>query len=98
MEDQAAIVSYLRENKIPYRLDPSANAILMPRGQVYETRLSLAQEGLPRGGSKGFERRAEPRSSRWLAASPGRLVRLEEAAQQGDVVEVSLCPGSRTWT
>ena len=55
MEDQAAIVSYLRENKIPYRLDPSANAILMPRGQVYETRLSLAQEGLPRGGSKGFE-------------------------------------------
>ena len=55
VEDQAAIVSYLRENKIPYRLDPSANAILMPRGQVYETRLSLAQEGLPRGGSKGFE-------------------------------------------
>ena len=55
VEDQAAIVSYLRENNLPYRLDPSANAILMPRGQVYETRLSLAQEGLPKGGSKGFE-------------------------------------------
>ncbi|MDO4785620.1 MAG: flagellar basal-body MS-ring/collar protein FliF [Fretibacterium sp.] len=55
VEDQAAIVSYLRENKSPYRLDPAAGAILMPRELVYETRLTLAQEGLPKGGSKGFE-------------------------------------------
>ena len=53
--DQAAIVAYLRENNLPYRLDPASSAILMPRDQVYETRLSLAQEGLPKGGSKGFE-------------------------------------------
>jgi flagellar M-ring protein FliF len=55
MEDQSAIVMYLRENKIPYQLDPAANAILLPRSEVYEVRLSLAQEGLPRGGSTGFE-------------------------------------------
>ncbi|MDR1978423.1 MAG: flagellar M-ring protein FliF [Synergistaceae bacterium] len=55
VEDQSAIVTYLRENKIPYRLDPAANAILLPRDEVYEVRLSLAQEGLPKGGSTGFE-------------------------------------------
>ncbi|MDR1874040.1 MAG: flagellar M-ring protein FliF [Synergistaceae bacterium] len=53
--DQAAIVTYLRENKIPYQLDPVANAILLPRSQVYEVRLSLAQAGLPKGGTTGFE-------------------------------------------
>lgn len=55
VEDQAAIVDYLKENNIPYRLDPSASAILMPGGDVYETRLALAQMGLPKGGAKGFE-------------------------------------------
>lgn len=55
VDDQAAIVDVLREQKIPYRLDPAANAILLPRDLVYETRLSLAQGGLPRGGGVGFE-------------------------------------------
>lgn len=55
VEDQASIVEILREQKIPYRLDPAANAILLPRDLVHETRLSLAQGGLPRGGGVGFE-------------------------------------------
>ena len=55
VEDQAAIVDYLRENNIPYKLDPASNAILMGGGNVYETRLALAQQGLPKGGSTGFE-------------------------------------------
>ncbi|MDR2137792.1 MAG: flagellar M-ring protein FliF [Synergistaceae bacterium] len=55
MTDQAAIVTYLRENKIPYQLNPAAAAILLPRNQVDEARLSLAQEGLPKGGGVGFE-------------------------------------------
>ena len=55
VEDQAAIVDYMRENNIPYRLDPKSNAILMPGGAVYETRLALAQMGLPKGGTTGFE-------------------------------------------
>ena len=55
LDDQAAIVTYLRENKIQYQLDPAANAILVPKNQVYDARLSLAQEGLPKGGGKGFE-------------------------------------------
>ncbi|MBQ3652822.1 MAG: flagellar M-ring protein FliF [Synergistaceae bacterium] len=55
VSDQAAIVDYLKENNIPYKLDPKASAILMPGGAVYETRLALAQLGLPKGGTKGFE-------------------------------------------
>ena len=55
VEDQAAIVDYLKENNLPYRLDPKGNAILMPGGAIYETRLTLAQLGLPKGGAKGFE-------------------------------------------
>ncbi|MBQ6664983.1 MAG: flagellar M-ring protein FliF, partial [Synergistaceae bacterium] len=55
VSDQAAIVDYLKENNIPYRLDPNASAILMPGGAIYETRLTLAQMGLPKGGTTGFE-------------------------------------------
>ncbi|GHV42134.1 hypothetical protein FACS1894187_24220 [Synergistales bacterium] len=55
VNDQAAIVAYLKENNIPYQLDSISNAILLPQGQIYEARLALAQEGLPKGTSTGFE-------------------------------------------
>ena len=55
VSDQAAIVDYLKENNLPYRLDPKSNAILMPNTAIYETRLTLAQMGLPKGGTTGFE-------------------------------------------
>lgn len=46
-ENQAAIVDYLRENSIPYRLDPSANAILVPGDRLQEVQAALAEAGLP---------------------------------------------------
>jgi flagellar M-ring protein FliF len=55
MADQSAIVAYLKEQKIPYRVDPAANAVLVPRDQVYETRLALAGQGVPKGGVVGYE-------------------------------------------
>ena len=55
VSDQASIVDYLKENNLPYRLDPKSNAILMPGTAIYETRLTLAQMGLPKGGTTGFE-------------------------------------------
>ncbi|GHV44679.1 flagellar M-ring protein [Synergistales bacterium] len=55
VNDQAAIVAYLKENNIPYQIDSIANAILLPRDKIYEARLTLAQEGLPKGNSTGFE-------------------------------------------
>ncbi|MCF7936821.1 MAG: flagellar M-ring protein FliF [Synergistales bacterium] len=55
VDDQAAIVEVLQSENIPYKLDPQANAILLPKEQVYHTRLMLAREGLPKGGGVGFE-------------------------------------------
>jgi flagellar M-ring protein FliF len=55
LNDQAAIVAYLKENNIPYQIDPVANAVLLPKDQVYEARLALAEAGLPTGGRVGFE-------------------------------------------
>ncbi|MDF1614663.1 flagellar basal-body MS-ring/collar protein FliF [Desulfurivibrio dismutans] len=54
-EDAAEVVQRLREINVPYRLSDTGEAILVPAGQVYEVRLGLAGEGLPRGGGVGFE-------------------------------------------
>jgi flagellar M-ring protein FliF len=54
-EDAAAIVAKLKGKKVPYRLEAGGASILVPRSEVYETRLLLASEGIPRGGGVGFE-------------------------------------------
>lgn len=54
-EDAGAVTSKLRELKVAYRLAQGGKAIEVPADQVYDLRLSMATEGLPRGGSIGFE-------------------------------------------
>ncbi len=54
-DDAAQIVAKLKEKKVPYRLEGGGSSILVPHSQVYETRLLLAREGMPRGGGVGFE-------------------------------------------
>ncbi len=53
--DAADVVTFLKDNNIPYELSSEGTTISVPKETVYETRLQLAQEGLPRGGSSGFE-------------------------------------------
>jgi len=48
------IVEKLQEKEIPYRLG-SGGSILVPRSSVYDVRLAMAREGLPKGGTIGFE-------------------------------------------
>lgn len=55
VEDQAAIVEVLKDKKVEYKLDPPASAILVPADSVYDLRLFLAGNGLPKGGTVGFE-------------------------------------------
>jgi len=55
MEDTAAIVSVLKEKNVPFRIDPSASAVLVPEDRVYELRLEMASLGLPNRGTVGFE-------------------------------------------
>jgi len=54
-DDAGDVVSFLKDNNIPYKLSSEGRTISVPQNNVYETRLQLAQEGLPRGGSSGFE-------------------------------------------
>lgn len=54
-EDVASIVSKLREQRIPYKLEGGGSLILVPAAKVYETRLALVSDRLPRGGNVGFE-------------------------------------------
>lgn len=53
--DASQMVDLLGRNHVPYRLAPSGNQILVPADQVPETRLMLAKDGLPAGGSVGYE-------------------------------------------
>ncbi|RNM07638.1 flagellar basal-body MS-ring/collar protein FliF [Dickeya undicola] len=53
--DGGSIVSELGKMNIPYRFSESGAAIMIPSDKVYETRLKLAQQGLPKGGAVGFE-------------------------------------------
>ena len=55
MKDAGEIVKKLDDNKIPYRLEDGGKTILVDPEQKYKTRLMLAQEGLPKGGSMGFD-------------------------------------------
>lgn len=54
-EDGGAIVAQLTQMNVPYRIDAPGGVIMVPEGQVHEARMKLAQQGLPKGGSVGFE-------------------------------------------
>ena len=54
-DDASAILTYLKGQKIPYRLSASGTTISVPVEKVYETRLNLASKGIPQGGGVGFE-------------------------------------------
>lgn len=54
-QDGGAIVAQLTQMNVPYRFDERGGAILVPADKVYEARLQLAQQGLPKGGAVGFE-------------------------------------------
>ena len=54
-KDGGAIVAELEKMNIPYKFSDGGNAILVPAAQVYQARLKLASDGLPKGGNAGFE-------------------------------------------
>jgi flagellar M-ring protein FliF len=53
--DGGAIVASLQQLNIPYKFAEGGGAILVPATQVHDARLKLASQGLPKGGSVGFE-------------------------------------------
>jgi flagellar M-ring protein FliF len=54
-EDAGSVVSFLQENKIPYKITAIGNSISIPDEIVDETRIKLAANNLPASGGVGFE-------------------------------------------
>lgn len=53
--DAGRITEKLRENRVPFQLKEGGSAILVPDDMVYQLRLEMASEGIPRGQNVGFE-------------------------------------------
>ncbi len=54
-KDGGAIVAQLTTMNVPYQYAAGGGAILVPADKVYDTRLKLASQGLPKGTVTGFE-------------------------------------------
>lgn len=54
-KDAGDVADALQKAAIEYQIDKQSGAILVAGNSVYEARLKLAAEGLPRGGGVGFE-------------------------------------------
>jgi flagellar M-ring protein FliF len=53
--DGGDVIGALSQQNVPYKLSEGGSVILVPASQVYDTRLKLASQGLPKGGAVGFE-------------------------------------------
>ncbi|MBN2125239.1 MAG: flagellar M-ring protein FliF [Deltaproteobacteria bacterium] len=53
--DASRITETLKERRIPFQLKDGGRTVLIPDEMVYQSRLDLASEGIPRGQNIGFE-------------------------------------------
>jgi flagellar M-ring protein FliF len=53
--DGGDIITSLQQMNVPYKFAEGGGALLIPAEQVHEVRLRLASQGLPKGGTVGFE-------------------------------------------
>jgi len=54
-EDARRIVERLEAAAVPYRLNAAGDAVLVPADRALRLRMDLAEQGLPSGGSVGYE-------------------------------------------
>ena len=54
-KDASLVVEQLKASNTPYRLTGDGTTIMVPEDIVYDVRLIMAKEGIPKGGGVGFE-------------------------------------------
>lgn len=54
-QDSGQIIARLDQMNVPYRLDEDGGKIYVPQDQVGRSRVVMAEDGLPSGGSMGYE-------------------------------------------
>jgi flagellar M-ring protein FliF len=82
-KDGGAILQQLSQMNVPYKHADGGSAILVPADKVHDARLRLAQAGLPKGSTTGFELLDNARFGQtqfqermtWQRALEGELVR-----------------------
>ncbi len=79
IKDSNQIIAKLDTANVPYKLRANGTQILVPSDKALRMRMSLAQEGLPRGGSVGYEifDRSEAMGSSSFVQNINRLRALE---------------------
>jgi flagellar M-ring protein FliF len=55
LDDSAAIIKELDRQGVPYQLRDNGDVIMVPKDRVARLRMTLAEGGLPKGGSVGYE-------------------------------------------
>lgn len=55
IEDSAEVVAQLESRGVPYEIHANGSQILVPQDRVLRLRMAMAEEGLPKGGSIGYE-------------------------------------------
>ncbi|MBA5775709.1 flagellar M-ring protein FliF [Stappia sp. F7233] len=55
LEDSSAVISQLESQAIPHEIRDEGATILVPGDDVFRLRIRLAEQGLPTGGSMGYE-------------------------------------------
>ena len=81
------VAQVLQEQAIPYQLADGGRTILVPENVVYQTRIQLAAQGIPSGGTLGYELLDQnslgmteyERRVRYVLALQGELARTIEA-------------------
>jgi flagellar M-ring protein FliF len=54
-KDASEVVDKLKSQGVPYKLVSDGSAIMVPQSKVYDLRLSMSAEGLPKGSVVGYE-------------------------------------------
>ncbi|MEE4364992.1 MAG: flagellar basal-body MS-ring/collar protein FliF [Desulfotignum sp.] len=54
-EDAGLVVDKLKETNTPYRLTGDGTTIMVPEDIVYDVRLTMAKDGIPKGSGVGYE-------------------------------------------
>jgi flagellar M-ring protein FliF len=54
-QDASSVVEILKVSNTPYRLTVDGTTIMVPEDIVYDVRLTMAKEGIPKGGGVGYE-------------------------------------------
>lgn len=103
-KDGGAIVSALEKLNVPYQFNENGSAILIPADKVHETRMMLAEQGLPQGGGVGFELMDNPQFGAsqfaeqvtYQRAVEGELARSIEAMNSVETARVHLAIPKQT--